>query len=109
MNAPATAENVLRAGVVEAGVVDHALTGHQLVVLATEAVGVAGAEMRERHAPHAAHHRIHGMHFADKAERWQPAGKRTGLGEGTVEHGGCGAQNAVQMDGMGGHGGWSRR
>lgn len=90
-------------GVVEAVVVDDALVGHQLEVLAAEGVHLAVGEVGELHAVAAAHARVHLEHAPREAVRRQPLGHGVGVQKGAVDALGRRGEHAVQGDGSGGH------
>jgi hypothetical protein len=91
-------------GIVEAVGMPDALERHQLQVLATEGMRVAGGEVGEGHPVAAADARIEVLHLAGEAVRRQPLGHRVGIEEGAVDALGRRAQDAVQGDGSAGHG-----
>lgn len=92
-------------GVVELGGVAQALVGDEFEVLAAEGVAVAGGEVGEGHAVAAALAGVLGEHVGGEAVGGQPFAQGVGVEEGAVDAFGGGGEYAVELDGVGGHGG----
>ena len=91
-------------GVVELVGVADAFVGLELHVGAAEGVAAAGGEVGEGHAVAAAFADVAFMHGGGEAEGRQPFDHGVRVGEGAVEAALGAAQDAVQADGLAGHG-----
>lgn len=91
-------------GVVELVGVADAFVGLELHVGAAEGVAAAGGEVGEGHAVAAAFADVAFVHGGGEAEGRQPFDHGVGVGEGAVEAVRGPAQDAVQADGLAGHG-----